>query len=192
MRLSGPAIFGLILIVLGVLILLDNLDVAEIRYVIRTYWPLILVIVGLSLLLRGRHFARKKMSENTKSSYTSSGLDHTNVFGDVKLDMSSQSFKGGNVSTIFGDVDLDLTKASLTDGEHSLRISTVFGDVKVDLPKGLAFSVSGATLFGELQIAGQSKSGIAKQVYHASEDYDRSRKKLRIDCSQVFGDLCIA
>ncbi len=192
MRISGPVMWGLILIILGGLLLLDNLGVADFGHVIGTYWPIILIVIGLSLLLRHRQLVWKKTGEPSKGSSPPPALDHTNVLGDVKLDMSSQSFKGGNVSTVFGDVALDLTKASVAEGEHSLRISTVFGDVKVDLPRGLAYSVSGATLFGELQIGGQSTTGIAKQVYHVSENYDRSTKKLRIDCSQVFGDLWVS
>jgi uncharacterized membrane protein HdeD (DUF308 family) len=43
---------GIILLVLGVLFLLDNLDVASSEQVVRTYWPVVLIISGLSLLTR--------------------------------------------------------------------------------------------------------------------------------------------
>jgi len=43
---------GITLLVLGVLFLLDNLDVASSEQVVRTYWPVVLIISGLSLLTR--------------------------------------------------------------------------------------------------------------------------------------------
>jgi hypothetical protein len=46
-----------ILIVLGVLFLLVNLDVApaaEIKKLLATWWPLLLIIVGVSVALRPR------------------------------------------------------------------------------------------------------------------------------------------
>ena len=49
-------IAALILITLGVVFLLQNLGVLPIplRQLFATWWPLILILVGVSLLLRGK------------------------------------------------------------------------------------------------------------------------------------------
>lgn len=177
------------MIVLGALFLLDNLGFADFGDVMSTYWPVILIIVGLSMLWRNRVVVKKKTNDGAVNPDASSWIDHTNVFGDISLEVTSQSFKGGGVSTVFGDVTVDLTRAALADGEQVLKVSGVFGDVDVKLPRDVAHCVSGATLFGELRIADQRKGGIAQQAYYVSDGYDRSAKRLRIDCSQVFGDL---
>lgn len=44
---------GLILIVLGVLLLADNLFPAfSLTHVVRTWWPLALIVLGVSMLFR--------------------------------------------------------------------------------------------------------------------------------------------
>jgi hypothetical protein len=49
---SGAVFSGLVLIAVGVLFLLERLGLADFHYVIRHYWPLIIVIIGLSKVLR--------------------------------------------------------------------------------------------------------------------------------------------
>lgn len=53
---NGKPVGALILIALGVIFLLKNLGIADIRLfeVIRVWWPLILIVVGVSMLLKRR------------------------------------------------------------------------------------------------------------------------------------------
>jgi hypothetical protein len=53
-RRGAPAFLGVLLVSLGVLFLLDNLGLIEVRTLIRTYWPLLLVAWGAARLLFGR------------------------------------------------------------------------------------------------------------------------------------------
>ena len=47
-----PYLGALILITLGVLFLLDNLGVADFGTIISTYWPLILILIGIRIFFR--------------------------------------------------------------------------------------------------------------------------------------------
>ena len=47
-----PYLGALILITLGVLFLLDNLGVADFGTIISTYWPLILILIGVRIFFR--------------------------------------------------------------------------------------------------------------------------------------------
>jgi len=53
MKFSTP---GIILVVIGVIFLLRNLGLADIDFIplLRTWWPLILVIAGLSMFFNQR------------------------------------------------------------------------------------------------------------------------------------------
>jgi len=51
---GAPVFLGVLLVSLGVLFLLDNLGLIEIRNLIRTYWPLLFVAWGAARLLFGR------------------------------------------------------------------------------------------------------------------------------------------
>jgi hypothetical protein len=46
--------WGLILITVGVVFLLDRLDIADFHYVIHHFWPMILVVLGVSKLFNAR------------------------------------------------------------------------------------------------------------------------------------------
>lgn len=188
---SGPGFLGWILILLGGLLLLDSLDVADFGDVLSTYWPVVLIVFGLSIIWRSFDTGGRKAGKVETVSAGSERIESTNVFGDVKLEVASSSFKGGSVSTVVGDVEVDLSKASLANGEQVLKISSVLGDVNVRLPRKVAHSVLGATLIGELKVGDQRKSGIAQQSYHVSDGYDRSKKRLRIDCNQLIGNLSV-
>ncbi len=51
-RRTGSLVGGLILIALGIGFLLDQLDIAEFSGIVRRYWPMILVLIGLPKLFR--------------------------------------------------------------------------------------------------------------------------------------------
>jgi hypothetical protein len=52
---APPAFFGLVLLAMGALFLLDNLDIIEARYVWRTFWPLLFIGWGVSRVVSGDH-----------------------------------------------------------------------------------------------------------------------------------------
>lgn len=53
---NGKPVGALILITLGVIFLLKNLGIADIRIfdLLSVWWPLILIVVGISMLIRRR------------------------------------------------------------------------------------------------------------------------------------------
>ena len=53
-----PGLVGVVLVFLGVLFLLENLNLIEARSLLRTYWPALLVAWGVARLLSGRRGER--------------------------------------------------------------------------------------------------------------------------------------
>jgi len=53
--LSARLVVGVIIVVLGAALLLDNLDIFDTRYVLRTIWPLALVAVGVVMVRSPEH-----------------------------------------------------------------------------------------------------------------------------------------
>lgn len=51
---ASALLMGLTLIAIGTLFLLDRLHVANFGWILRHYWPLITVAIGVSYLIRGR------------------------------------------------------------------------------------------------------------------------------------------
>ena len=148
--------WGIILIVLGALFLLENLDVISVDIAVRDYWPLLLVLWGIWMLTRGgpgqrraqrdsRSAAEPPGSQRPPPSGTtgaaqagaSSGASRgarqgtssgtgTNVFGDLRERTSADT---ATYATVFGDLDIDMETPAFQGGS----LSTVFGDARLDL-----------------------------------------------------------
>jgi hypothetical protein len=82
-----PYLGALILITLGILFLLDNLGIADFGTIISTYWPLILIIIGIRIFFRyGRSSTQPSQSTTVNTGATqelnASTIHNSNVFGD--------------------------------------------------------------------------------------------------------------
>ncbi len=207
-----PYVGGLILITIGVLFLLDNLGYANFGDLIHNFWPIILIIIGLSLLMRrsetygesstshsrdesGGPGPEAKETQNSSHGFASSNSEQVsanNTFGDVNMVLTSKSFQGGNINTVFGEVDVDASSIELAPGEQVLRVHTVFGRTRITLPKGIAARITADTSFGKLRVLNTYKNGIFQDIDYSTDGYDLAEKKLRLIVSQVFGDLRVS
>jgi predicted membrane protein len=188
---------GVILVVLGVLFLLDTLEVSSFGHIVRTYWPLILIIVGIALLLKSQRDwmtagASTPQAEGYHGVETSADvISESSVFGNIFVKPTSKNFRGGSISAVFGNIELNLASVELALGEQHLGVHGVFGGVRITLPKDVGLMVKGNCLFGEVTVLNQKRGGIGSEVIHKSDNYDTAEKKLNITASQVFGDLRI-
>lgn len=186
---------GIILVTIGVLMLLDNLDYLDFGYVVSTYWPLMLVLWGF-LILRRRNQNKSEeqvfAQRDTQQSVANELIHESNVFGDVFLNISSRNFKGGSISTTFGDSDVDLSTSIIAAGDHILRVQGVFGNCRIILPKDAPVAVSASTTFGKLNILGQMKDGISSGIDTATSTYRERSSGLKIIASTVFGNVVIS
>lgn len=188
--------WGLILVIFGVLILLNNLGIADFEDVIRDYWPVLLILWGMLILTRKRRerhppaAAEPVVQPDVGSQSVEGELIHdSNVFGDVWLNITSRNFKGGSVSTIFGDCSVNLSQAAFAEGEHILRIHSVFGDSSIILPKDAAVSISASSTFGSLTVYDQHKSGFSSDIQSTPPSYESSSRRLKLAITKVFGDV---
>jgi predicted membrane protein len=188
---------GIGLIILGALFLLDALRFLDFGEILRTYWPLLIILWGVLVLVRRTspskaHFVGAPNSTvmgDVETSSDEDSLNHSNVFGNVSVRVTSQSFRGGRVSTVFGDSRIDLSGGGLAVGVQKLSTSGVFGTCTIYLPKGAAYSISGHTVFGSVWTPDQQRQGVSATVVYESPGYAAADKKLQISVSQVFGDV---
>jgi len=186
--------WGVALVTIGILILLDNLGVADFGDMVGTYWPLLVILWGVSILAGRRTKAtpppqHADATHSTTTTTESELLHESNIFGNVSANVTSQNFKGGSLSTIFGDCNLDLTGASIAEGEHEIRIHGVFGNSLVSLPKDAAASISTSVIFGDMTILGVKRGGISSELQTVTPAYDSSTKRMKIFITKVFGNI---
>jgi lia operon protein LiaF len=209
-RNQGAFFWGAVLIIIGILLLLDNLRIVYMDYLLENFWPLLLVVVGVYLIVKVRErnrfmhdsqAAEQQWQEvpseeipeaeryNETAEASADRILQSNVFGDVKLNVTTRDFRGGQVNTVFGNTIVDATQMDFPPGERTLYLSGVFGDVKVSLPQHIALHLRSSGVAGDIKVFDQKRSGLFPQVNYYSPDFAQAEKKLHLSISLVFGDI---
>lgn len=127
------------IIAAGTLVLLQNLKVIDVN-VWQVIWPLVLIVAGLSFVMRGSIGRAKKFSDNTSDiSLAFSGMESANT---------SDNYEGGKINVAFGGVELDLREAKIKNNTARLEIFVAFGGVELRVPKEWDVRTNGLPLFG--------------------------------------------
>jgi len=182
---------------MGVLCLLYNFYILDWGNVISTFWPLILIAIGIKILMdKRKNDAPKDMvsvSDNVNfSNSDTSGqgrISESNVFGDIILKIESESFSGGSINNVFGDISLDLSTVKLNQEITKIYISGVFGDVRVTTPQGVALMTRSNSVAGDISIRGKKKDGLFPNLTYQDDNYGEAKQKIDIQCSIVFGSI---
>jgi predicted membrane protein len=191
-------IWGILLLSLGILLLLDNLGIADFTSVVEEYWPVLLIGWGVMIMLRRKRSIPAQSAPpgttppppgaGSSSSFPGDLLHQSSIFGDVRVSVASQAFKGGSVSTLFGEAFIDLSGSLFAEGSHELRLQSVFGNTRVILPRDAAVVVSGSVVMGHLTLFGLRRGGIASDIRAESPGYNHSDRRLHISFSKFFGN----
>ena len=195
---NNSLFWGGMLILFGVLFLLDNFYFLEFGDIISTYWPLILVAIGIKILLDHRRqqtetdeFKSEEPVDIHGGTSQTDGISESNVFGDINLNIASENFLGGSVSNVFGDMKLDISKAKLQKGTTKVLISGIFGDVTVITPKEIPLKTRNSSVAGDITVRGSKKEGLFPKLEQAEDAYETSDTKLFVSVSIVFGSINI-
>jgi len=141
---------GITLLIIGGIFLLD--DMADYYYWnfgfndIFDLWPLALVGVGLSLILKRNSHKDKyeKKSFENELDY----VDELAVFSGAERVVSSKEFKGGKLTSIFGGTSLNLLNSDLAWGTNVLDVFVLFGGCDIRVPADMNVKVKVTAIFG--------------------------------------------
>jgi hypothetical protein len=125
----------LIPVTIGVVLLIANeVDMDVHRYI----WPMIIIAVGLSMILRPKKSKRSEEywrdfgaqnSERSAEDY----IDSTTIFGGTKKNIISKDFKGGESFCMFGGAEVNLMQADIN-GRVVIELTQIFGGTKLVIP----------------------------------------------------------
>lgn len=115
-------------------------------------WPIIIIIFGLVMIFKPRrkygHRHWRKWQRHhghgnyykdcdgrayQESSSDSDRLDFSVVFGNIKRNVLSKNFQGGEMNIVMGGGELNLSQADIN-GTASIEINTVLGGAKLVVP----------------------------------------------------------
>jgi predicted membrane protein len=181
----GNFLWGLVLIIVGALILFDNLEILEFWEALNKIWPILLIILGLWIIYKKFGSTATIVGMPPKQKNMNQG------FGDLIVDAKDIDPDGLNLSSGFGDVEVNLTRARFEDKEHVVNVNSGFGDLRVMLPKYIPASAFGKSFAGKIDILGRTADGLGNSLEYKDENYDSSTRKVKINAKLGFGDIRI-
>ena len=145
-----------LILILGVLMLLASQEVIEWDTVWKVFVPIIIIVVGLSIILGNKRVRSPK----------SNAKEYLAIFSSVEetIDEIKSDFK---VTSIFGGVELDLRNVKLKE-DLVIDCFSLFGGIDIRLPKDVKLEVSGLPIFGgsESRYRGNENSKVTVYIHH--------------------------
>lgn len=163
---GGNRTAGVIMIVIGGTFMIPELITVphEIR---RIYWPLILVLLGVLILMKQRDHRKWNglgdsfnMPNNTNGpnqpepedssakAESFNTFDDFVIFGGREIFVNSPALAGGKATSIFGGIEFDLRKATLRPGGATIDCVSVFGGCGFKIPMDWNVRNEVTTIFG--------------------------------------------
>ena len=158
-------------LVMGILLLLGSQDVVSFDTVGKLVLPIILVIVGLSLLFKNA--INNKFNKDIKNINSESCYSAIFTGQDIKVD---KEFKGTTLTAIFGGIKLDLRNATIKD-DVVINCTSIFGGVDIFVPDNVKIEVKSNSVFGGVENNAVSSKEKGATIY--------------IDATCAFGGLDI-
>ena len=202
---SNSFLWGFILMVLGGLFLLNNFNYLDFGDFIRTFWPLILVAVGLNMILNKRRqdqqesglyqendsfLIHSKPSPTGKSDETITRSE-SNILGDIKYKFNNCKIDSYSTSNVLGDIKLDFRQASFQPNSK-IRINGIIGDVDLRLPQNINIEIHAYCSAGSLKILDIYQDGFGKKILYKTAPPKPNFPWLTIDSSIVLGEPLIS
>ncbi len=149
---------GWILLIIGSVFLLP--DIIHFPYSVRRlFWPLILIAVGLLIIFKST--LRHNKPEGAKSS---DYIDDIAILGGGDRVITSNNFKGGNITALFGGSKINLRNASLAPGQNVIDMFCMFGGSTLIVPETWNVKLDIVSIFGGFSDKRRIQSDTVKDV----------------------------
>jgi hypothetical protein len=143
---GGRSLSGYALIVFGVLLLLNSLGFARVRFW-ELFWPALIILVGTRLVMqtsgqrwprRGFHTSAAGQLDGATPSPARDGMvSMLSILGSHQRAVTDKPFRGGEVTTIVSGTQLDLRQAEIAPGdEAAVNVFIFMGGHEVWVPQG--------------------------------------------------------
>jgi len=133
---------GWILLIVGLVFWIP--EFVHIPYSIRRlFWPTMLIVVGVVIILRSTSYKRPSINSNSVDY-----IDDVSILGGGDKVITSDNFKGGKITSIFGGSKIDLRNAKLAPGQNVIDVFCLFGGTTIIVPVGWNVKHDVVSIFG--------------------------------------------
>lgn len=184
-------------LLVGACLLLGCLDVLSFDLVWKLFFPVVLILIGLTVILRGS--AKSAVMKKIRQIREEQGEDvemeeYWATFGEQDLDFNGKEFRGCRLDSVFGGIDLDLRGAKLKK-DTVVKASSIFGGIVVYVPEDVKVEVVSTSIFGGVSDnRKKSKRGgdiaegeVVGEEKKAKTGGDAIGKTLYVEATCVFG-----
>ena len=147
-RTRGGQMLGAVLLGVGVLMILDRMDVIDFN--VRTMWPLFFIGFGIYTIYRARIGKRLIQIDGVKGEQDLNGeglVDITAVLGGFERRVFTPDFRGGEITAIMGGCALDLRNSSIQ-AEAVINVFAFWGGVTLKVPPDWTVILNGTPIMG--------------------------------------------
>ncbi len=142
--------FGVFLVGLGVLLILDRLGVID--FDLGTLWPLLLIGLGALIVYKSRRArscatSAKDGAVGMADGQSDSFISATAILGGFERRISTPALRGGEITAIMGGCELDMRGASIQ-GEAVLNVFAFWGGVSIKCPPDWTVVLEGTPILG--------------------------------------------
>jgi predicted membrane protein len=157
-------LMGVVMLAVGVFLILHNLG--YIAAGVHVLWPLLIMYIGASIMLRG---SRRQRDEHGYLRFGDSMANEDFVevnatMGGGKIRNVSTNFKGGNISAVMGGVQLDLRGAAMQEAKATIKVFAFWGGIEIKVPPEWTVVVSGMPILGGIEDKSVPAGEGAKQL----------------------------
>lgn len=133
---------GIVFLAIGALFLIPEIFYLP-YFEMRDWWPLILIIIGVSIFLRRRDDARRKVED-----FDDSYFEDTAIFGGSEKSYTSQTLKGGKISAVFGGSEINFSDSKMDEDGAVIDILCMFGGSEITVPNDWTVINESFVIFG--------------------------------------------
>lgn len=151
-------------ILVGVALLLGVRKILSIDMLLKLALPVILVVVGISLILKDALNAetKNKIKEINKGQ---KGTTYTATFSGQDVKFDGEKFNLTEANAIFGGIKLDLRKA-IIDSDCVINLSAIFGGVDILVPEDINVKINSTSIFGGVSDKRNNKTNKAEHTIY--------------------------
>lgn len=134
-------------LLIGILLLLSCRGIMDFNLVWKLLVPIILVIVGLSLIFKDTINSKLKTEIKNITKKKKDIEEYCATFGAQNIDFSNQKFAGCELTAVFGGVKCDLKNSQITE-DVVITGTSIFGGIDIILPENINVKITSTPIFG--------------------------------------------
>ncbi|HAT33995.1 MAG TPA: hypothetical protein DCW29_25065 [Janthinobacterium sp.] len=142
-------LIGVGLLLLGVLLTLKHMGLIYLGW--SALWPLLIIFIGLSVVFKSltgrRLLERGPASVSLEKGEDDSIIDVTAILGGYKRRVTTDDFRGGEITAMMGGCELDLRQSKIR-GEAVLTVFAVCGGITLKVPPDWTVILQGTPILG--------------------------------------------